>query len=180
MIAVRALLAEVLVAGCLCLPALAAETLEVGGRIEPFSIEDQFGESHAVDASLRAILFTREMKAGEIVKRALADEGSAQLSTAGALYVSDVSGMPALVRRLFAIPGMRKRGYAMGLDIDGSLTRDFPSAEGRATLLVLDRLQVKRIEELDSPEALSAALARLRDPESTPAPEPEVPAEPAP
>ena len=141
--------------------AASAETLGVGSRLDAFSIDDQFGKPQQVDASLRAILFTRDMDAGELVKSALADDGPAQLAGAGALYLSDVSGMPGLVRRIFAIPSMRKRAYSMGLDVDGSLTRDFPSAEGRATLLVLDRLQITRVEELASPEALRAALARL-------------------
>lgn len=153
-----------------------AEPLQVGSQLDAFSIEDQFGKSHAVDGSLRAILFTRDMDAGELVKAALSEEGSARLAGAGALYVSDVSGMPGLVRRIFAIPSMRKRAYPMGLDVDGSLTRDFPSTEGRATLLVLDGLRVTRIEELDSPEAIRAALSGLAAPEPGAA---ETPAQPA-
>ena len=156
-----------LLTALLCLPlAATAEPLQVGSQLEAFSIEDQFGNTHAIDGSLRAILFTRDMEAGEVVKAALSEDGPAQLAGAGALYVSDVSGMPGLVRRIFAIPSMRKRPYAMGLDVDGSLTRDFPSVEARATLLVLEELEVTRIEELGSPEALRAALAGLAGPAS--------------
>ena len=60
-----------------------AEPLQVGSQLDAFSIEDQFGKSHAVDGSLRAILFTRDMDAGELVKAALSEEGSARLAGAG-------------------------------------------------------------------------------------------------
>jgi len=147
-----------------------SEVVAVGSQIDPFSVSDQFGEELEVDASVRAILFVRDRVADEVVKRALVDEGSVQLQGAGAVFVSDMSEMPDLIRKHVAIPMLRKREYPMGVDQEGSLTRDFPSSEGQPTLLVLEDLQITRIQQLASIESVRTALAELKSPgESAPA-----------
>ncbi len=157
----------ILVAVLLCLPAAgSAETVEVGSQISSFSVADQFGKPLAVDDSVRAILFVRDRVSAEVMKRALADQGSAQLAGAGAVYVSDMSGVPELIRKYVAIPMLRKRGYAIGVDQSGSYTRDFPSHEKQPTLLVLDGLRITRLEQLASIEAVRTALAQLKAPET--------------
>ena len=146
------------------------EIVAVGSQIDAFSVGDQFGEELEVDASVRAILFVRDRVADEVVKRALVDEGSVQLQGAGAVFVSDMSEMPDLIRKHVAIPMLRKREYPMGVDQEGSLTRAFPSSEGQPTLLVLEDLRIVRIQQLASIESVRTALAELKSPgESAPA-----------
>ncbi|MEE8312780.1 MAG: FAD/FMN-containing dehydrogenase [Myxococcota bacterium] len=138
--------------------AVGAQTLAVGSRIEGFSLRDQHGQAHEVRADTRAILFIRGMKAGGVGKAALEDSQGGLLAQAGAVYIADVSPMPALIRRVIAIPRMRRRGYPILLDRDGSQTASFPSVEDSATLLVLDRLRIQQVLHLDSPAEIKAAL----------------------
>jgi len=136
-----------------------AEPYAVGSALEPLEFADQHDQVRTVDASRRALLFTRDMQAGDLLKRALAEDGAAQLERAGAVYVADVSGMPALVLRMFALPRLRQRPYPILLDRDGSQTARLPSQSGKVSLLVLDALRVKEIRYLESPEEIRAALA---------------------
>lgn len=131
--------------------------------LEPFSIEDQHGETHTVGADARALLFSRDMDAGAVIKEALAEDGAALLERKDTLYVSDISGMPWFVRQMFAKPSMRDRPYPMLLDEDGELSERFPSVEGKATLILLDRLKVVRIVHIDSAAELREALESLPD-----------------
>ena len=146
------------------LEAVSTETVEVGKQFEAFSLEDQFGKPLAVDESVRAILFVRDRVADEVMKRALADEGPTQLAGAGAVYLSNMDGMPPLIRKYIAIPMLRQRAYAVGVDQDSSHTGDFPSREGQPTLLVLEDLRITRIEQLESIEVVRATLAQLTPP----------------
>jgi len=131
--------------------------------LEAFSIDDQHGETHTVGADARALLFSRDMDAGAVVKEALAKDGAALLERKDVLYVSDISGMPWFVRQMFAKPSMRDRPYAMLLDEDGELTERFPSVEGKATLILLDQLRVVRIVHIGSATELREALESLPD-----------------
>jgi hypothetical protein len=134
------------------------EPLAVGSTLAPRTLPDQHGTTHAIDESVRVVLFSRDMKGGGIVKEALQDDGRAFLERHGALYVSDVSRMPGFIRATIAKPRLRGRGYPILLDEEGRATADFPAAEGKATLLFLDALRVTRIEQAGSVEDLRKAL----------------------
>jgi hypothetical protein len=139
--------------------AAGAEPLAVGSTIAAFEIDDQHGVTRRVDESVRILLFTREMGGGDVVKAALAEADASLLTERGAVYVADISGMPGLVARLFAIPRMRERPYPMLLDRDGALSRDFPSRKGQATLFFLEKLRVTKLEHFGSAQELRNALA---------------------
>lgn len=104
------------------------------------------------------------MDGGAVVREALAEDGAGLLERSGTVYVSDISGMPWFVRAMIAKPRMRDRPYAMLLDEEGERTEKFPSVDGKATLMVMDRLQVVGISYFDSPDALRKAIESLANP----------------
>jgi hypothetical protein len=131
-----------------------------GDRIEAFELADQHGEPGQVDAAVRLLLFAADMDAGGLVNEALeADPSLQDLAARGAVFVSDIHRMPALVTRLFALPSMRRRPYRMLLDREevGPSAR-IPREEGKLTLLALDALTIRRIEHLDSAKSVAEAL----------------------
>ncbi len=136
----------------------AAEPYAVGDRIDPFTLEDQYGASHTVDDTASVILFSRDMGGGDFLKRALADAPEGFLAEHGAVYVADISGMPSIIARLFAVPSMRRRGYPMLLDRDGATTARLPDVPGKATLLFLEEGALVRVLHADSPDAVRRAV----------------------
>ena len=152
-IAIRA--AVVLVA---LVAAARAATLAPGMALPPLSLADQHDVAAPIGADTRVVIFTRDMDAGDVAKEALA-EHAALLAAAHAVYVADISRMPSLVAKLFALPAMRKRPYRMLLDRDGTATASFPSREGEVTLLWVRDGTIERIDYVASADALRAALA---------------------
>lgn len=131
--------------------------LAVGSMVAPTSIEDQYGVEHALDASVRVVLFSRDMGGGAIIREVLAADPTI-LDRANAVYLADISGMPTLIANTMAIPKMRKRSYATLLDRTGETTAAFPAEEGKATVLVLEALEVSSIRLVGSADELRAAL----------------------
>ncbi len=127
--------------------------------IQPFSLDDQHGHSARVDERVRLLVVSRDMQGGNVVKAALSDADQAFLEARDAVYVADVSRMPAMITRLFALPRMRQRPYRILLDRDGSVTHDVPCDAGEATVIRLDRLRVTEIVPARSAEALRQAIA---------------------
>ncbi len=150
------------------------EPLAIGERLGPISLEDQHGDTHTIDESVRLVLFSRDMEGGEILKTAVADQGAPDLLRLGAAYVADIHRMPGLVARFIAVPRMRDRPYPILLDRDGRASSRLPDAEGRATVLVLDRLTLTGVHHFDDVGALRRHLGL--DPEG----EEPAPADPAP
>lgn len=146
----------------LLLPAAAglAEPYGVGSTVRSMTLADQHGKSAEVGPAVRLLLVSRDMDGGNVVKEALADRGPSVLEERGAVYVADISGMPAMVSRFIAVPRMRQRAYRVLLDRDGAATRDVPHVRGKPTLLVLDAGRITRIAHPASAEELRAELER--------------------
>ena len=143
------------------LPAVASaeEPYKKGDPMVGIALEDQHGEVAKIDASTRLVLFTRDMDAGDTVKAALTEKRAADLEALGLVYAADISGMPGLIRRMFAVPAMRKRGYSMLLDTKGEVTQRFPGEPGRATLIALEELKVTSIRFLGSVDEVEQLFA---------------------
>lgn len=144
----------------------AQPTLGPGDVLAPLALEDQHGRPRAIDAGVRGILFSRDMGGGGVAKEALAEDGAALLEASGTVYVADISRMPGLVTKLFALPGMRRRPYPMLLDRDGAATSAWPSEEGHASLIGLRDGVVTDVRTFDDAPALRQALEVMATPAS--------------
>jgi hypothetical protein len=147
----------------LALPALAEDEsapapFAPGDRLPALELADQHGETHRLESSVRRVLFTSDMDGGRLVKEALRNDGGARLDGAAAAYVSDVSRMPGPIRRMFAMPAMRRRPYPIWLDTEGEATARFPVEKGKVTLLILADLELREVRHLGSAEEILAAL----------------------
>jgi hypothetical protein len=140
-------------------PGALADPVQPGTTFAKRELPDQHGEVRAIDESVRFVVFSRDMKAGDVVKATVEKAGPDVFDRSGAVYVVDLQGMPALVRRLFAMPGLRRRPYRLLVDTDGSKTADIPGGAGAPTVLVLDRLRVVQIALPTSAQELSDLLA---------------------
>lgn len=145
----------------LALDTASAQSVAVNQAIAAIALADQHGQPGAIDAATRGVLLSRDMDGGSLVREALATDGPAQLERAGAVYVADVHGMPALIRRFIAIPRMRERPYRVLLDVEGAPSAALPAEEGKATWLRLDGLRVVEIRFLSSSEEVKQALATI-------------------
>ena len=135
-----------------------AEPYAVDSMVPRIELADQHGEARAIDDSVRVVVFSRDMKAGDVIKKAIEKAGPDLFDRNSAVYVVDLKGMPSLIRTLFAMPRLRRRPYKLLVDVDGSKTADFPSTEGKPTVLVLDKLRVTSEKYPASAEELILAL----------------------
>jgi hypothetical protein len=135
-----------------------AEPYAVGSTLPAIELPDQHGVARTIDGSVRALVFSRDMKAGDVVKAAVEKAGADLFDRNGAVYVVDVKGMPALIRTLFALPAMRRRPYRLLVDDEGAKTADIPGGATFPTVLVLDQLKVTGIGHPQTAEELIAIL----------------------
>jgi len=140
-----------------CTRALAA-ALGLGSKLSKVTLTDQYGKKHVIDERVRVIVLTRDMDAGDVVKTALGHNGDAVLSRHKAVYVSDVSSMPSLIRRYLALPKLKERTYPMLLDETGEFSTALPSRNKHATLIFLDGMRVVAVEYVMRPEAFVPTL----------------------
>jgi hypothetical protein len=149
----------------LCAVSISAATpLDTGMRMPAITLTDQHDAQGSVTPDTRCVVFNRDMSGAKVIEEGLATDSAGLLEAAGAVIVSDISGMPRLISKLFALPALRKRPYSMLLDREGKVTADFPFAKGKVTVLHLHALTIERVEYVESAEALRATLRQAAQP----------------
>ncbi|MEQ8660460.1 MAG: hypothetical protein RLW62_06550 [Gammaproteobacteria bacterium] len=137
-----------------------ADAVMPGSVIEPFSVADQHGQGATLDGTVRVLMFSRDMTANKLAKKAFLDKPEGYLESSHAMYLIDVSGMPGFVTRMFAIPKMQKYGYRIFLDHEGDLTTKLPTREDEVTVMTLDGLTVTSIDYVRDAAALVQAVEK--------------------
>jgi hypothetical protein len=142
-----------------CLSPVFAQTIAEGQHLDPFTLTDQFEKSVTINNETRAIIFSREKSTANLVKKAYETIPVKDRHQAETVFISDISNMPGMISRFIAIPALKERDYQVLLDKEGEKTRQFPSREGKLTLILLDnKLRIKKLTYLDSVDTLKPYL----------------------
>ena len=142
-------------------PVIPSSPAIVGTRLPTRTLWDANADPVPLDASVRAIVFTADRQASAWAHPALAEWGAAALDQHHVIVLVDLSAMPALITRMFALPKLRALPFPLGLVQDAAETADLPRQAGQATLIQLEALEVTDIRFLPDAAALQAALQAL-------------------
>ncbi|MCO6059479.1 FAD/FMN-containing dehydrogenase [Pseudomonas sp. MOB-449] len=135
-----------------------SQALEVGERLTPWTLLDQYEQPYSLDDGLQLLLVARDMAGGKLLKAALEGQPKGYLEARHAVFVADISRMPSLVSSLFAIPAMRDYNYRVLLDRESRVASRYPAGEARVLWLRLDRGTLIEQEEFSDAAALRKAL----------------------
>lgn len=153
---------RVLIVLLLGLMPIVAQALEVGERVAPWTLLDQFEQPYTLNDDTALVLVARSMEGGKLVKAVLEGRPKGYLEARKGVFVADVQRMPALIAKLFAIPAMRDYSYRVLLDREGRVASRYPGAEGTVLLLQLEHGRVTAKQELADAQALREALAEVK------------------
>jgi len=129
----------------------------------PLILPDQHDEPHPLVEKTGIILFAPDHASSAIAHQLLVQAKPDAVTRLGIRYVADISGMPSLIARLFALPKMRGYPYRMLLGHAAEDTALLPRREGRVTVLHVRDWKIERIEFADSLTALRAAVGLRTD-----------------
>ncbi len=137
------------------------EPAMVGTSLPARMVLDANARAVHLDAGVQALVFTADKQASAWVNPVLAEWGAAALMQHRVIALADISAMPALITRMFALPKLRELPFSLGLVQDAAEAADLPRQTGQATLIQLKALEVTDIRFLPDAAALQAALQAL-------------------
>lgn len=152
---------RVLIVLLLGLMPVLAQALEVGERVAPWTLLDQFEQPYTLSNATALVLVARSMEGGKLVKAALEDQPKGYLEARKGVFVADVQRMPALIAKLFAIPAMRDYSYRVLLDRQGRVASRYVGVEDKVLLLQLDQGRVTAMQAFADAQSLREALAEV-------------------
>ncbi|MET0028963.1 MAG: hypothetical protein ABW101_15145 [Candidatus Thiodiazotropha sp.] len=131
--------------------------LTTGDPLPETSLPDQHGQSQNLEGA-RLILFAQDKAAGEMIHEVLQDKTQEQLDAQGIVVVSDISRMPGLVTRFFALPSMRDYSYRIMLGYEAQETQWMPRQEDSVTRLTIQDGKITGIDYARSAEQLTGLI----------------------
>lgn len=136
----------------------ALQGANVGERLSPVTLADQFDEPAQLDAQTRLLLVASSRGAAEVVDQALADKPKGYLEERNALYVVDVSQMPSMVTNWVLKPSMKSADYRILLDYESEVAPEHLGQGDQVLWLELDDMAVQARQTFSSAENLQQAL----------------------
>lgn len=141
------------------LPALAgAAEIQVGDTAPALSLNDQHDTLRTTLSASRFLLFSADKDGSNLTDEVLEGQTGETLERAGLCYVADISGMPSMVTKMFAMPKLRKRPYPVLLGRTAEDTMTLPRQAGRVTVIDIDGGSVKSIEFMGDAGVVRARL----------------------
>lgn len=145
----------------LALLASGAQALETGERLAPWTLSDQFEQAYTLDDDLRILLVARSMDGAKLLDAALEGQAKGYLEARQALFVADISRMPGLIGKLFAIPAMRDYSYRVLLDREAQVVPQYAAPEEGVLWLQLERGVLRERRVFADAAALRVALEQV-------------------
>lgn len=97
-------------------PDSATPIIQIGDPFPQWELTDQYEQLHKLPGDLtQTIVFARSKQADETLAPVLESVVGDRLSSGEVIYLSDISRMPGLISRLFALPSLRDRDYPVVL-----------------------------------------------------------------
>jgi hypothetical protein len=134
--------------------AFAAE-LKVGDALPAISMNDQHDKPITVAADVQTLLFAIEKPPSELVNTYLMKQDKDYLTTKKAYFLADISGMPSMITKMFALPNMRQRPYSILLAHDAKEAEFMPRQKDHVTVVKVKAGKVEKILFINDAAALA-------------------------
>ena len=144
----------------LCFVAVLATAgpLQTGESLPAMKLKDQHEQPVIVTRDTRIIFFAGEMAASRMMTQALEGLPASALKDRNAIYIADISTMPAPISTFVAVPRMQKLPYSVALLRYALEGPQLPTKVGAVTALRIDAGRISAVEYAQSAQDISRYL----------------------
>lgn len=139
-----------------------AQAVELGERLAPWTLLDQFDQAYTLDNQAQVLLVARSMDAAKLVDAALQGQPKGYLEARHVVFVADIQRMPRLIAKLFAVPAMQAYNYRVMLDRDARIAPRYPAPVDKVLWLQLEGGKLVARHEYATAAELRQALEQVQ------------------
>lgn len=134
-----------------------AAQLNTGEKIPTFSINDQFEKAQVIPSTTKTIIVAGSKDASDVIKEYLLGLEGDSLTKNNAVYIADISGMPSLITKFFALPKMKKYPFKIFL-LDETNNDKFLMQEDKITIYEVEDQLIKDVKYIATKEELATYI----------------------
>ena len=133
---------------------LFSDSFNIEDKMFKFSLPNQFEKMETVDKTIKTIIVSFEKGTAADVNNYLSSKESNFLQNNNTAFIANISGMPSLVTKLFAMPEMQSYKHSVLL-IYSKIDKRFLQKKGKSTVYKLSNGVVKSVTYIDTKEEIN-------------------------
>lgn len=126
-------------------------------KLQTFTLPDQFEKAHTIDKNTHTIIVSFEKSTGADMNAFLAKHEPDFLQKHHAVFVANISQMPSLITKWFAMPKMKKYKHTI-LIINDEDNHQFLYKEDKITVYTFNNGMLSSIDYVDSAKDVEKKL----------------------
>jgi len=132
----------------------------IGKELADFKLKDQFDKEHHLTNDIKKIIFAFSKPTGHLMKVYLGVRDPDYLSKRNITFIADISGMPSLIAKMFAIPDLKESKYSVLLIREKEKAKRFRNEDQKNAVMVitLDNKIVKSVKFVTNEEDLKKEI----------------------
>ncbi len=109
----------------------------IGKELASFSFKDQFDKEHSLTKEIKKVIFAFSKPTGHIMKIYMGVREVNYLTSRDILFIADISGMPSVISKMFAIPDMKESKYPILLIKEKENAIRFRNEEQKNAVMII-------------------------------------------
>lgn len=134
----------------------AIKRLHVGSILPPVELKTQHGKTVKISNDVKTLLFAVEKAPSALINSFILKQEVDYLTKNKAYFVADISGMPSMITKMFAIPKMKKRPYDILLAKGETQVSFIPRKKNFVTVLKIAKRKITAIEFVNNVDQLKS------------------------
>ena len=135
-----------------------ADTLQVGSTLSTIELNSQHGKSVKVANDVKTLIFSVEKTPSQLINNFLMKQDTKFLANHKAYFIVDISGMPSLITKMFAIPKLKKHPYDILLAKNGKQVAFIPRKKNFVSVLKIASGKITAIQFVNNADQLAKAF----------------------
>ena len=139
----------------------ASNGINVGSKLS-IKLPDQFDKAYEVTDDTKEVIFVFAKATGHTVREYLKQQPKDYLPSRHALFIADISGMPAVIRNTFALPDFKKSPYSVLLIYDKNIAKTLKDDKNadKITIAKLKNKEIVSIKYISTEDELKQELTK--------------------
>ena len=132
----------------------------IGKELASFTLKDQFDKEHSLTKDVKKVIFAFSKPTGHIMKLYLGVKKPDYLTSRDILFIADISGMPSMISKMFAIPDMKESKYPILLikEKENAIRFRNEDQKGAVMIISLENKIIKSVKFVTNDVDLKAEI----------------------
>ena len=137
-----------------------SKEIKIGSAMKIFTLKDQFDKKHKLSLTTKKLIFVATKATGHLTKGYLNKKPLDYLTKRDILFVADVSKMPSIIYKMFALPDLQKHKYPILIIEDEEIGKAYKSQKNfdKVMIVTLDNLVAKSVQYVTNEADLKKAI----------------------